>query len=164
MIITPLLIVFMCVVFVLVYLFVRTIDKRKWLNILVSLVLTPIVYFYMLYPFLNIISSFHHEKYFNAEQWSEEPGLRYEMINQMITDSVFIGKSKAETEALLGTYEWLGWDDSLKQHDNNKWNYGLGLIPGAFNETKECVTFVFKDNRVIDLERFTEDIVYEDQE
>lgn len=163
MIITPMLVIFMCIVFVLVFLFVRTIDKRKWLSILVSLVLTPIVYFYMLYPFLNIVSSFHHEKYFSAEKWAEKPGLRYEMINHIVTDSVFIGKTKSETEALLGTYEWLSWDDNLKQHDDNKWNYGLGLVPGAFNETKECVTFIFEDNRIVDLERFTEDIVYEDE-
>lgn len=163
MIITPMLVIFMCIVFVLVFLFVRTIDKRKWLSLLVSLILTPIVYFYMLYPFLNIVSSFHHEKYFSAEKWSKKPGLRYEMINHIVTDSVFIGKTKAETEALLGAYEWLSWDDNLKQHDDNKWNYGLGLVPGAFNETKECVTFIFEDNRIIDLERFTEDIVYEDE-
>ena len=65
MIITPLLVLFVIIVFILVYLFVSTIDKRKWLTLLVSIVLTPVVYFYLFYPMLNIISNYHHEKYFD---------------------------------------------------------------------------------------------------
>ncbi|MDT0557409.1 hypothetical protein RM697_02035 [Ichthyenterobacterium sp. W332] len=163
MIITTLLVVFMILVFVLVFLFIRTIDKRKWLTLLVSLVLTPLVYFYMFYPFLNIIVPFHHQKHFNSEAWTKKPGLRYEMVKD-ITDSKFlIGKDKSEIEALLGKYEWLSWDDAKKQHDENLWNYGMGLLPGAFNDDKECLTLVFKNDKVFELKRFQEQIVFEDE-
>ena len=66
MVLTPFFIVMLLITFVLVWLFVRTIDERKWLNILVSIVLTPVVYFYIFYPLLNVFSTFHPEKIFDA--------------------------------------------------------------------------------------------------
>ena len=125
MIITPLLVIFMIFVFVLLYLFLKTVDKREWLIVLISLIMTPLVYFYMFYPFVNIISNYHHQKYFDAEAWSEKPALRYEMIDSTIDTDTLKGKSKTEIETLLGKAEWLTWDDAKKSHDDNKWNYGL---------------------------------------
>ncbi len=84
MIITPLFVIFLIIVFVLLFLFLNTVDKRKWLSALISVVLTPFVYFFMFYPFLNIISSYHHQKYFDSEAWIDQPALRYEMINSTI--------------------------------------------------------------------------------
>ena len=132
MIITPLFVFFLVLVFIAVWLFINTIDKRKWLTFIVSLVLTPIVYFYLFYPMLNIFSAYHHEKYFNAEAWEEQPELRYEMANQILNDSVFIGKKKSDIKALLGKPEWFSWDDTLKINSQDKWNYNMGFKPGAF--------------------------------
>lgn len=148
MIVTPLFVFFLVIVFVVVWLFINTIDKRKWLTLIVSLALTPIVYFYLFYPMLNIFSSYHHEKYFDAEAWEEKPALRYEMANQIITDSLLIGKNKNNIEALLGKPEWFGWDESLKAYSKEKWNYNMGFIPGAFNAMQECLELQFKNNRV----------------
>ncbi len=148
MIITPLFIIFLVVVFILVWLFVNTIDKRKWLTFLVSLVLTPIVYFYLFYPMLNIFSSYHHEKYFDAEAWEAKPQLRYEMANQILTDSMLIGKTKTDIETLLGKSEWFGWDDTLKANSEQKWNYNLGFKPGAFNDMQECLELQFINKTV----------------
>ena len=164
MILTPLTVIFFIAIFVLVYLFASTIDKRKWLNILVSLVLTPIVYFYVFYPILNIFSSYHHEKYFNSESWKVKPALRYEMTNNMLKTDTLIGKSKQEIEQLLGTYEWLSWNDSIKNHDDNLWNYAMGLKPGAMNTKKECVTIIFKNGKVATIETYNEEITYEAKE
>ena len=148
MIITPLVVFFLVIVFVVVWLFINTIDKRKWLTLLVSLALTPIVYFYLFYPMLNIISSYHHEKHFDAGAWEEKPGLRYEMANQIITDSLLIGKSRNEIETLLGKPEWFGFDEVLKANSKEKWNYNLGYKPGAFNNLQECFELQFKNNSV----------------
>lgn len=148
MIVTPLYVVFLVIVFIVVWLFVNTIDKRKWLTILISLVLTPIVYFYLFYPMLNIFSSYHHEKYFDAEAWEEKPELRYEMSKQIISDSLLIGKQKNDIEALLGKSEWFGWDETLKANSKEKWNYNMGFEPGAFNSTQECLELMFKNNSV----------------
>lgn len=148
MIITPLLVFFLVFVFIAVWLFVNTIDKRKWLTFLVSLVLTPIVYFYLFYPMLNIFSSYHHKKYFDAVAWEEKPELRYEMANQLIKDSLLIGKNKNDIKVLLGKPEWFGWDNNLKANSEEKWNYNMGFVPGAFNNMQECLELEFKNNIV----------------
>ncbi|MBF8150524.1 hypothetical protein ITJ86_11490 [Winogradskyella sp. F6397] len=163
MIITPLLVIFLIVVFVLLFLFLNTVDKRKWLSGLISLVLTPFVFFFMFYPFLNIISSYHHQKYFNSDAWKENPALRYEMIDNTIESDTLIGVSKERITSLLGKEEWLTWDETQKTHDTNKWNYGLGIEPGAFTTKKECVEITFKADKVISLKPYQEDITYENE-
>ena len=164
MIITPFLVIFMIVVFALLYLFLTTIDKRKWLSALISLVLTPFVYFYLFYPFVNIISSYHHQKYFDNEAWIEKPSLRYEMIDNTIESDTLIGASKEKITTLLGKEEWQSWDEAKKAHDTNKWNYSLGIEPGAFNSQKECVEITFKDGKVIALRAYQEEITFENEE
>ena len=148
MIITPLFVVFFTVVFILVWIFARTIDKRKWVTFLIALVLSPFIYFYVFYPLINIFCSYHHQKYFDALAWKEKPALRYEMSDEMIQDSLFIGKHKNEVQNTLGASEWYGWDDSLKTNSPNKWNYNLGFKPGAFNMMQECLELVFKQDTV----------------
>ena len=157
MIITIPLVVIMLITFVLVFLFVKTIDKRVWLTFLVSLAIAPLVYFYAVYPMINIFSNYHHEKYFSAETWQDKPALRYELSDDMMTSEILIGKTKTEVESLLGTHEWLSWDDSKKEHDTNKWNYALGLEPGAFNTEKECIEILFDNSKVVDLRLYKEE-------
>ena len=164
MIITPFLVIFMIVVFVLLFLFLNTVDKRKWLTAIISLVLTPFVYFYMFYPFVNIISNYHHQKFFDSEAWIEKPALRYEMIDSTIQSDTLIGSTKSEITKILGEKEWLTWDEAIKAHDINKWNYGLGIEPGAFNNKKDCVEITFKDDKVVSLRTYQEEITFEDEE
>ena len=164
MIITPFLVIFMLVVFILLFLFLNTVDKRKWLTILISAILTPFVYFYMFYPFVNIVSNYHHQKYFNSDAWVEEPALRYEMINHTISSDTLIGAPKDRIETLLGKHEWLTWNAAKKVHDPNKWNYALGIEPGAFNNKKECVEITFNNDEVVDLKHYQEEITFENEE
>lgn len=163
MIITPALVIFNLAIFVLLFLFVKTIDKRKWLSFLVTLVLTPLVYFYIFYPLLNIFSNYHHQKYFDAELWKEKPELRYEMTKNILSSDTLIGMTKSEVEQQLGNYEWLGWNEERKDHDPDYWNYGLGMFPGAFNTKKECMTLIFEDNKVASIETYNEEINFEDE-
>lgn len=164
MIITPTLVIFMIVVFALLFLFLNTVDKRKWLTGLISLVLTPFVYFYMFYPFINIISNYHHQKYFDSSAWIAKPALRYEMIDSTIATDTLIGSTKQEIETLLGKPEWLSWDDEKKAHNQDQWNYGLGIEPGAFNDKVECVEITFVKNQVFGLKQFQQEITYETNE
>ena len=157
MIITVPLVIMMSITFVLVFLFVKTIDKRIWLTFLVSLAIAPLVYFYAVYPMINIFSNYHHQKYFSAETWQDKPALRYELSNDIITSEILKGKTKTEVESLLGIHEWLSWNDVKKKHDTNKWNYGLGLEPGAFNTQKECLELLFENNKVVDLRLYKEE-------
>jgi hypothetical protein len=149
MVLTPLFIVFLIITFILVWLFVKTIDERKWLTLIVSVVLTPVVYFYIFYPLLNIFSSFHHKKHFDAAAWKTKPAMRYEMSNEIVGNDLFKGKTKSEVKALLGTSEWYGWDDSIKANSPDKWNYNLGFKPGAMNLQQECLELIFKNDTVV---------------
>ncbi|WP_460218650.1 hypothetical protein [Psychroserpens sp. MEBiC05023] len=161
MIITIPLIILLCITFVLVFLFVKTIDRRKWLTVLVSLALTPLVYFYAVYPMINIFSNYHHQKYFSSQLWNDKPALRYEMADDMMASNLLIGMSKADVKTQLGNYEWLSWNDENKSHDSNKWNYALGIEPGAFNTEKECIELIFKDDKVIEVKPFKDDVTFD---
>ncbi|MEM6516236.1 MAG: hypothetical protein AAF688_08635 [Bacteroidota bacterium] len=164
MIITASLVIMMLVLFVLVFLFVKTIDERKWLSILVSLAITPFVYFYALYPMINIFTNYHHQKYFTTERWHDNPALRYEISDNMIASKILMGKSKKEIQALLGKPEWLSWNDSLKAPDKNKWNYAMGIEPGALNEDKECIEIIFKKESVTELKQYQEQLKFDGTE
>ncbi len=82
----------------------------------------------------------------------------------MLASEVLIGKTKTEVNSLLGTYEWLTWDDSKKDYDNNKWNYSLGIEPGAFNTEKECIEIVFKADKAVTINPFKDLIEFDDKE
>ena len=153
MIVTPLFVFFLVIVFVVVWLFINTIDKRKWLTLIVSLALTPIVYFYLFYPMLNIFSSYHHEKYFDAEAWKKKPAFRYEMA-KYVKSELLTEKSKEDVELLLGEPEWFGWNDSIKANSPELWNYNLGFKPGALNNMQECVEIEFKKNIVTTIKQY----------
>ena len=118
----------------------------------------------LFYPFVNILSNYHHQKYFDSVAWIENPNLRYEMIDSTRDSDTLIGFSKSEIEASLGTFEWLTWDDAKKAHDPNKWNYGLGIEPGAFNDKKECVEIIFNKDNVTEIRQFQEEITFENEE
>lgn len=164
MIITPILVIFLVIVFILLFLFLNTVDKRKWLTALISVILTPFAFFFVFYPLLNIVSTYHHQKYFNTTTWLEKPGLRYEMIDETITSDTLIGKPKPEIELLLGKAEWLTWDETKKSHNPDKWNYGLGIEPGAFTTDKSNVELTFKNNKVLSLKTYTEPITFDEKE
>ena len=154
MILTPLFVIFLIIVFILVWLFANTIDKRKWLSFLASIVLTPIVYFYVFYPLINIFSNYHHEKHFDDEAWKDKPALRYEMSNEIVEKELFLGKTKTEVKSILGSPEWFGWDDAIKANSQNKWNYNLGYKPGAFNMNQECLELEFENNKVTSIKQY----------
>lgn len=156
------LVVFLIIVFVLVFLFVNTIDKRKWLTFIISLVLTPFIYFYGFYPMVNIFSNYHHEKYFDSSSWKSSPSLRYEMSDDLFASKELIGRSKHDVKMLLGPYEWLSWNDSINDKDPNYWNYGLGIEPGAMNDKKDNILIIFKNNRAVDVELYQEPLIEEE--
>lgn len=157
MIITIALVVLLLITFVLVFMFVKTIDNRLWLTFIVSIVITPLVYFYGVYPMINIFSNYHHEKYFSKELWKDKPALRYELSSNLIASKILIGQTKKEVSYTLGAYEWLSWDVIKKNHNPNKWNYAMGFEPGAFNSKKECLELTFEHNKVVAIKLYKEE-------
>ena len=161
MILTPKFVIFFILVFAVTWIFANTIDKRKWVSLLISLIATPIVYFYVFYPFINIFFSYHHQKHFDAEAWKEKPALRYEMSNEILSQNMFIGKTKEQVEQKLGVSEWYSWDDSIKANSPEMWNYNLGFKPGAFNMTQECLELIFKNDKVTTVKQYQMEKTFE---
>ena len=161
MIITPALIILLIIVFVPTFFFIKTIDRRKWLTFTISVVATPVIYFYVVYPMINIFTNFHHQKHFKSESWIEEPSLRYEMIDELVNENLLIGKTKTEVLEILGKAEWLSWDYKQNKHNINAWNYSLGIEPGAFNTFKECATFIFENDKLKSIKTYQDEIKYE---
>ena len=90
---------------------------------------------------INIFTNFHHQKHFKSESWIEEPSLRYEMIDELANENLLKGKTKTEILEILGKSSGI-WDYKQNKHDNNAWNYSLGIEPGAFNTFKDnCIHF-----------------------
>ena len=154
MIFTVPFVIILITLFIVLFLFSRTIDKRTWVALLISIVLTPLVYFYVLYPLINIFSTYHHEKHFEAEAWEDKPGYRYEMANDLEKSADLIGKNKSEITTLLGKAEWYSWNDAIKANDSNFWNYNLGVKPGAFTTIQECLKITFEGDTVKSLEHY----------
>ena len=146
------------IVFVLTFLFLKTIDKRLWLTLILSIVLTPILYFYVAYPIINIFTDYHHEKTFNSEAWIEKPALRYEMINHTVSENTLIGLTKEEAEIKLGKPEWLSWDFEKNNYNPDAWNYNLGKLPGAFTSTAKQVEVFFKNDTLVKMDIKTIDL------
>ena len=67
----------------------------------------------------------------------------------MIESDYLIGKSQQEVAGMLGEVGWLSWDFEANDYNPNAWNYGLGLIPGAFEDTKEDVEILFENDKVV---------------
>lgn len=158
MVLTPGFIIINIIVFILTFLFLKTIDKRIWLTLIISIVLTPVIYFYVAYPIINIFTDYHHEKKFDSEAWIEKPALRYEMIDHTKTAGTLIGKNKAEAKKLLGEAEWLSWDFENNKFNNNAWNYNLGKLPGAFTSIGKQVEVFFVNDTIARLDVKTIDL------
>ncbi|WP_397362998.1 hypothetical protein [Olleya sp. R77988] len=154
MVITFGLVLSFIIVFILAWLFIKTIGNNKWISLLVSIVATPLLYFWVFYPMLNIFSSYHHQKHFNAENWAEFPELRFEMMDQLNNNNQLIGKTKQEIEADFGKPEWFGWDEVIKANSKEQWNYNLGFKPGAFNNQQECLEVQFKNDTVAKIKTY----------
>lgn len=154
MVITAGLIISFIIVFALAWLFIKTIGDNKWISLLVSIIATPILYFYLFYPMLNIFSSYHHQKHFDTENWAKFPQLRYEMLDQLNNNNQLIGLTKKEITAKFGTVEWFGWDAATQANSKEQWCYNLGFKPGAFNNLQECLELKFKNNTVVAVKNY----------
>ncbi len=150
LLLTPILLLSCIAIAIALYLFLKTIDDtKKWRIALLAILITPLVYFYIWYPILTIFLPYHHQKEFNNEQWTKKPGLRYEMIDNMIATKFLLSHSKSDIKQLLGPSEWFGWNSDTNDFDANVWNYGLGVIPGVFKPTKEDICIRFKNDSLI---------------
>ena len=83
------------------------------------------------------------------------------MSDDLVASKEMIGRAKDDIKMLLGTYEWLSWNDTIHGKDPNYWNYGLGIEPRAMNDKKDNILIVYKHNRVVDVELYQAPLIEE---
>lgn len=83
-----------------------------------------------------------HEDRFDQDRWQSDPFSRYKMSKDIIENSRFIGRSKAEILQLLGQPE----TTTLTGKDHLV--YPLGKAPSFFESKDERLVIIFQNDTV----------------
>ncbi|KYG83052.1 hypothetical protein AWW67_06415 [Roseivirga seohaensis] len=100
-------------------------DKnRKYLAVLPTIVLSPLVYVVIITLWVFSIS-YYSTIDFDQEIWQSNTEERFKMSKNIIESEILVGKTKEQVIALLGDKYYLNNEDGL--------TYGLGILPGLLN-------------------------------
>ena len=113
--------------------------NRKYIAILPTIVLSPILYLAIFFVILFAYAYYPKEE-FNHVEWIKYPQKRYEMSENIIESNMLIGKSKDEVIKLLGS------DYSIS---NDSIYYEIGLLPGLFRLDSDVLVIYFENNIVV---------------
>ena len=113
--------------------------NRKYLAIIPSVVLSPIVYIGLIYLWIFSIS-YYPTNDFDKQTWESNPEERYKMSEDIIESEILIGKTKQEIVELLG--------NDFYSYSENHIAYGLGFVPGLFNIDPDVLDIYFENGKV----------------
>lgn len=113
--------------------------NRKYLAIIPSIVLSPIVYIGLIYLWIFSIS-YYPTNDFDKQTWESIPEERYKMSEDIIESKMLIGKTKQEIVELLG--------NDFYSYSENHIAYGLGFVPGLFNIDPDVLDIYFENGKV----------------
>jgi len=118
------------------------VKNRKYLAIIPTIILSPLLYVGIIMIWIFSIS-YYPKTDFNKQKWIENKEERYKMSNDIIKSEILIGKTKKEVIELLG--------DDFYSYDENHIAYDLGFVPGLFNIDPDVLDFYFENGKVIKL-------------
>ena len=113
--------------------------NRKYLAIIPSIVLSPIVYIGLIYLWIFSIS-YYPTNDFDKQTWESNPEERYKMSEDIIESKMLIGKTKQEIVELLG--------NDFYSYSENHIAYRLGFVPGLFNIDPDVLDIYFENGKV----------------
>ncbi len=124
--------------------YIKNQKHRKLSTIIGTIILTPILFYGIIYIFLSYI--FYEPQYkFDKEKWFSERNKRFEMRNDIINSEILIEKSKNQVLNLIG--------EPTKGDTSDVWSYRLGMGGGGvlfqFNE----LVVTFKNDTVRTVEK-----------
>ena len=117
----------------------RLIFYGKYLAIIPSVVLSPIVYIGLIYLWIFSIS-YYPTNDFDKQTWKSNPEERYKMSEDIIESKKLIGKTKQEIVELLG--------NDFYSYSENHIAYGVGFVPGLFNIDPDVLDIYFENGKV----------------
>ena len=113
--------------------------NRKYLAIIPTIVMSPILYVGMIMIWVLTISYFSTSD-FNKDEWNLNTGERYKMSKNLIESKILVGKTRNEVIDLLGK--------DFVSNTESRLTYELGYVPELFNIDPGYLQIVF-ENRVV---------------
>lgn len=113
--------------------------NRKYLAVISTIIVSPIVYVGMIMIWFFIIS-YYPTSDFNQNEWKSNVGNRYKMSKNLIESKMLIGKTRNEVMDLLGK--------DFVSNTESRLIYELGHVPGLFNIDLDYLDIIFENGVV----------------
>jgi hypothetical protein len=119
-------------------------NKRKYIALIPTVIISPIMYIVVIFLWLTIISYYPKEK-FDTIKWHENIEERYKMSENIIKEKILIGKTREEVIEILGSDFYERGMDNI--------GYYLGFIPQLYNIDPDVLIIYFENGIVIKVEQ-----------
>ena len=123
---------------------VGTENNRKYLALIPTLVLSPLVYVGIIMMWV-LAASYYPDRNFDPNEWKSNPEERYEMSKDLIESKRLIGKTRIEVVQILGS--------ETTSHGENHISYELGYVPGMINIDPDYLDIYFENGKVYKVEQ-----------
>ena len=114
--------------------------SRKFMAIIPTLFMSPIIYAGIIYFWIFSVS-YYPSNEFNKQEWETNIEERYKMSADIIKSKILIGKTQKEIIELLGK--------DFYAYNKNHIAYNLGFVPGLFNIDPDVLDIHFEKGKVI---------------
>lgn len=135
------------VVFSITFTLIRNKKRRFLLSLIVTIILTPIIYFLVIIGFVYLIH-IERNREFDQNIWKESEAEskveKYEMIDNLVESELIINKDSVEVKRILGEPEY-------KNYKSNYWQYYAGMGKG-FGFVEHLLIIKFRNNKVFQVE------------
>jgi hypothetical protein len=121
---------------------IGTKSNRKFLALIPSLILSPILYFGLIIIWIFSMS-YYPTNDFNKNEWNSNIEERYKMSEDIIESEILIGKTRDEVIELLG--------NNFSTNNKSRLSYKLEFIPGLFNIDPDYLDIRFENGVVINV-------------
>jgi hypothetical protein len=118
--------------------------NRKYLAIIPTVVLSPLLYVEIIMIWFFSVS-YYPKTDFDKQEWNNNKEERYKMSKDIINSEMLIGKTKEEVIGLLG--------DDFYSYDENSIEYDLGFVTLLFNIDPDVLVIYFEKCKVIKVEQ-----------
>jgi len=124
--------------------YIKNQKNRKISTIIGTIILTPILFYGIIYLFLSYI--FYEPQYkFDKEKWFNEKNERFEMRDDIVNSKILMKKTKKEVLAVIG--------EPTKGDTTDIWSYSLGMGGGGVLFQFNDLVVTFKNDTVRKVEK-----------
>ena len=119
-------------------------DNRKYIAIIPTIILSPLIYIATIVIWIFSISYYPNTK-FDKKEWNINIEQRYKMSDDIIKSQMLIGKTKEDVIELLG--------NNYYTYSENHIAYELGHVPFLFNIDPDFLNIYFENGTVVKVDQ-----------